>query len=144
VLLFCEVLVGDFSLELLFEVHLLEPPVLVFELLHARHHGGVHAAELGALLVERGAADAKLAADLRHCQTGFNTFQGSHDLAVGKSRLLHVELPSWKILLLGPLVYRGDYSPKSSFNRRQHSYQNTAMRFRPNSSRTYGTLQIDE
>jgi hypothetical protein len=29
--------------------------------------------------------------------------------AVGKSRLLHVELPSWKILLLGPLVYRGDY-----------------------------------
>ena len=33
----------------------------------------------------------------------------SHDLAVGKSRLLHVELPSWKILLLGPMVYRGDY-----------------------------------
>ena len=24
-------------------------------------------------------------------------------------RLLHVELPSWKILLLGPLVHRGDY-----------------------------------
>ncbi|MDP1656296.1 MAG: hypothetical protein Q8K91_07510, partial [Hylemonella sp.] len=46
---------------------------------------------------------------LRYRQTGFNTLQGSHDLAVGKSRLLHVELPSSKILLLGPLVYRGDY-----------------------------------
>jgi len=28
---------------------------------------------------------------------------------IRKPRLLHVELPSWKILLLGPLVYRGDY-----------------------------------
>lgn len=85
VLLFCEVLVGDFSLELLLQIHLLEAPVLVFELLHARHHGGVHAAELGAPLVKGGGADAKLAADLRHCQTGFNTLERSHDLAVGKS-----------------------------------------------------------
>lgn len=30
-------------------------------------------------------------------------------MAVGKSQLIHVELPSWKILLLGPLAYREDY-----------------------------------
>lgn len=35
---------------------------------------------------------------------------------VRKSRLLHEELPSWKILLLGPLLYRGDYPTKYSAN----------------------------
>jgi hypothetical protein len=107
--LFCEVLVGNLGLEFLFQVHLLEAPVLVFELLHAGHNGGVHATELGSPLLERGGAYAQLPADLRGWQADLNTLQGSHDLAVGKSRLLHVELPSWKILLLGPLVYRGDY-----------------------------------
>ncbi len=67
------------------QVHLLEAPVLVFELLHAGHHGDVHAAEFGAPFLERGGADAQLSANLRHWQTGLNTVQGSHDLAVGKS-----------------------------------------------------------
>lgn len=39
-------------------------------------------------------AGAQLAVDLRDRQTGFNTIQGSHDLADSKSRLLHVERPS--------------------------------------------------
>ena len=38
VLLLSEVLVGDFHLEFLFHVHLLEPAVLVIALHHARHH----------------------------------------------------------------------------------------------------------
>jgi hypothetical protein len=109
--LFCGGLGNDLGLELLLQIHLLEAPVLVFELLHAGHHGSVHATELGAPFVERGGADAQLSADIRHCQTDLNTLQSSHGLAVGKSRHLHVELPSWKILLLGPLVYRGDYPP---------------------------------
>jgi len=85
VLLFCEVLVGDFRLEFLFQVHLLEAPVLVFELLHARHHGGVHAAELSAPLVKGGAPDAHLSANLGHWHVSFNPFARSHDLAIGKS-----------------------------------------------------------
>ena len=84
-LLFCEVLVGDFRLEFLFEIHFLEAAILVFELLHARHHGGVHAADLGAPLVKGGAADAQLPANLGHWQADLNPFERSHDLAVGKS-----------------------------------------------------------
>lgn len=108
-LLLYEVLSRDFRLELLFDVQFLEAPVLFFELFHSGHQGRVHAAEPGAPLVHGGGADAQLPADLRHRQTRLNTFQGSHDLAVGKSRFLHVELSSWEILLLAPLVYRGDY-----------------------------------
>ena len=84
-LLFCEVLVGDFRLELLLQIHLLEAAVLVFELLHARHHGGVHVAELGGPLVKGGAIDAQLPANLAHWQASFNPFERSHDLAIGKS-----------------------------------------------------------
>ena len=39
-------------LELLFHVHLAYASVPVLEFLYARHHGGVHAAELGTPLVE--------------------------------------------------------------------------------------------
>ncbi len=84
-LLFCEVLVGDFGLEFLSEVLLLEARVLVFELLHADHHGGIHAAKLGPPLLKACGADSQLTAYLRHRQTGFNTFEGSHVLAVGKT-----------------------------------------------------------
>ena len=83
-LLFCEVLVGDLRLEFLFQVHLLEAPVLVFELLHARHHGSIHATELGAPLVKGGAANAQFPANLRHWQADLNPFERSHDLAVRK------------------------------------------------------------
>ena len=85
VLLFCEVLVGDFGLELFFKIHFAQTPVLVFELLHARHHGGVHAAELRPPLAKGGAADAQLPANLGQWQASFNPFERSHDLAVGKS-----------------------------------------------------------
>ena len=72
-LLFCEVLFGNLGFELFFEVHLLEAPVLVFELLHATHHRRVHTTELGALFVKGRCADAHFSADLRHCQTDLNT-----------------------------------------------------------------------
>ena len=39
----------------------------------------------------------------------YQLFERSHDLAVGKSCHLHVEIPLWETLLLEPLVYRGDY-----------------------------------
>ena len=91
--IFFEVLVGDFRLELLFQIHLLEAAVLVFELLHARHHEGIHATELGTSLVKSGAADAQFPANLGYWQTDLNPFERSHDLAVGKSILLHLEIP---------------------------------------------------
>ena len=37
-----------------------------------------------------------------------------HDLAVGKLRLLHVEILFEKFLLLTPVVFRGDYPRKWS------------------------------
>ena len=85
VLLFCEVLVGDFRLELILQIHLLEAAVLVFELLHARDHGGIHATELGAPVVKRSAANAQFPANLRQWQADLNPFERSDDLAVAKS-----------------------------------------------------------
>ena len=89
-LLFCEVLVGDFGLEILFEVHLAQTTVLVFKFLHVGHHGGVHAAELGAPLVERGGADALLAADHWHLQTGLGLPQKTKDLFFAEFTCSHV------------------------------------------------------
>jgi hypothetical protein len=42
-------------------------------------------------LIKRRATDAQFATDLWHRQTGFNTFQDSHDLAVDKSQLFHAQ-----------------------------------------------------
>lgn len=53
---------------------------------------GVHAAEPGAPLVERGVADAVLPAQLRYLATGFGLLEDGDDLAVGKAGLIHVEL----------------------------------------------------
>src|SRR5271170_8248521 len=90
---FCESLRDNLGLELLVEVHLLEAPVLVLKLLHPRHHRHVHAAELGAPLVERCRADSKLPTQFGHRFAGFRALERRHDLAVRKSRLLHAELP---------------------------------------------------
>ena len=80
-----KVLIGEFRLELLSRIHLLEAPVLVFELFYAQHHGGVYATELGPPPVKGGGADAQLPATLWHWQASFNAFERSHDLAVRKS-----------------------------------------------------------
>ena len=89
---FCERLRNDLSLEALLDIHLLEAPVFLLQLLHACHQRGVHAAELGAPLVERGVADAVLAAQLRYRAAGFGLLEDGDDLAVGKAGRLHVEL----------------------------------------------------
>lgn len=90
--LFCECLRNDLGLEALLGIHLLEAPVLVLELLHARHERRVHAAELGPPLVERGVADAVLAAQLRDRAAAFGLLEDGDDLAVGKTGRLHLEL----------------------------------------------------
>ena len=59
---------NDGSCKRNFAAQLAQTPVLVFELLHAGHHGGVHAAELGPPFVKRRGADTQLPADIRHWQ----------------------------------------------------------------------------
>ena len=60
--LFCHGFLDDFGFEALFGVHFFEAPVFVFQFAQPSHQRCVHAAELGAPLVERGRADAVLAA----------------------------------------------------------------------------------
>ena len=48
--------------------------------------------ELGAPLVERGVADAMLAAQFRYRAAGLGLLEDGDDLAVGKAGRLHVEL----------------------------------------------------
>ena len=62
--LFFERLRHDLGPELFLKVHLLQEPVLVIELLHARHHRHVHAAVLGTPLVERRRAHTQLSANI--------------------------------------------------------------------------------
>src|SRR3990167_1888033 len=87
--LFCECLRDHFGLELFFDVHLAESAVFFLQLLHARHQRGIHATELRAPLVERGRADAHLAAQLGHGKTSLYALERLDDLAVGESGLLH-------------------------------------------------------
>ena len=94
--LFCEGLGDNFDFETLIGVHFLQVPVLVFELLHTGHQGRIHAAELGAPFVERGIADAVLAAQLRYRAAGLGLLKDGNDLAVGKAGRFHVELSSLK------------------------------------------------
>ena len=86
---------------LLLDVHLAQPGVLGLQLLHARHQRYVHAAVLGAPLVERGRADDQLPAQLRNGKASLHALDRFNDLAICRSRLLHaVELLNEKILLL--------------------------------------------
>ena len=71
-LLFCEGLFDDQGPHLRIGVHLLQTPVLVFELLHLGHQRRVHTAELGALLVKRSRADAVFTTRIRHRRIGLS------------------------------------------------------------------------
>ena len=51
--LFLQCLLNDLGLQAFFGIHLLEPPVLVFEFLESGHQRGVHAAEFAAPFVKR-------------------------------------------------------------------------------------------
>lgn len=80
--LFLERLLDDLRLQALFGVHLLEPPVLVFELLEPGHQRGVHAAKLAAPFVEGGRTDAMLPTKLGDRAAGLCLLEYRDDLAV--------------------------------------------------------------
>jgi len=63
-------------------MHLLEPPVLVFELIEAGHQRGVHTAELATPFVERGGTDAVFPAEFRDRAAAFCLLENGNDLAV--------------------------------------------------------------
>lgn len=62
----------------------LELSPAVFELLHARHHGNIHATVLGTPLVKGRRTDAQLSEYVRYRKTRFDSFDRIRDLAVGE------------------------------------------------------------
>jgi hypothetical protein len=81
---FFERIRDDLSLKFFLKVHHIQASALFFELLHARHHGYVHAAVLGPPFVKGRRADAQLAANVGGRKLGLNTFDRIHDLAVSE------------------------------------------------------------
>ena len=53
---------------------------------------GDQATELGRPLLKRGVADAQLLAGFQDWEAKPNTIQNSHDLAIRKSRVIHLEI----------------------------------------------------
>jgi len=109
---FCERLLEQIGAQLSFGIHLLQPPVFLFQRLHLGHHRGVHAAELAPPLVERGGADAVLTAEIRNRTASLSLLQHANDLAVGKTGFLHgnlLEKDYEKIPLPTPADLWGDY-----------------------------------
>jgi hypothetical protein len=90
--LFCQGLRNDLGLQTLLGIHLFQATIFIFQLLHAGHQRGIHAAELGAPLVELGVADAVLAAQLRNRRAALGLLEDGDDLAIGKTGRLHAEL----------------------------------------------------
>jgi hypothetical protein len=82
--LFFERLRHDLGLKFFLKVHLLQAPILIFALFHPAHHGHIHAAVFGALLVKRCRTDAQLPANVGRRKTRPNKFDRIHDLAVGE------------------------------------------------------------
>lgn len=80
--LFLQGLLDDLGLEAFFGIHLLEPPVLVFEFLEAGHQGGIHAPELAAPFVKRGGTDAMFPAEFRNRAATLCLLENGDDLAV--------------------------------------------------------------
>ena len=80
--LFLQGLLDDLGLEAFFGIHLLEPPVLVFEFLEPGHQGGIHAAEFAAPFVKRGGTDAVLPAQFWNRAAGLGLLEYGDDLAV--------------------------------------------------------------
>ncbi|MDR7152054.1 hypothetical protein J2W49_004030 [Hydrogenophaga palleronii] len=64
--------------------------VLGFELAYALGFRDLHAAELGAPLIERGIAETAIAAQLLDRHAGLGLPQEPDDLFLGESALLHV------------------------------------------------------
>lgn len=69
----------DFGLELIHKVHLLKVPAFFLELLQARHHRHIHAAVLGAPLLERRRAHTQLSVRIGHRKARFETLDSIHE-----------------------------------------------------------------
>jgi len=80
--LFLQGLLDDLGLEAFFGIHLLEPPVLVFELFEPGHQGGIHAAKFAAPFVKRGRTDAVFPAEFRNWAATLGLFEDGNDLAI--------------------------------------------------------------
>jgi hypothetical protein len=80
--LFFEGLRNYLGLELVLKVHLLQTTVLFFEFFHARHHGDIHAAVLGAPFVKGRSADAQLTANIERSKLSLSALDCDHDMAI--------------------------------------------------------------
>lgn len=80
--LFCHGFLDDFGFEALFGVHFFKPSVFFLQLTQAGHQRGIHAAELGAPLIERGRTDAMLTAQLWRRGSSLGLLEDGDDLAV--------------------------------------------------------------
>lgn len=80
--LFLQGLLDDLCLQAFLGIHLLEPPVLVFEFLEPCHQRGVHAAEFAAPFVKRGRTDAVLPAEFGDRAATLGLLEYGDDLTV--------------------------------------------------------------
>lgn len=84
--LFCHCFLDDFDFELFLGVHFLQSAVFIFlQFFESSHQRGVHSAKLGPSLVEGGAANAVLPAQLRDRRSGLSLFKNGDNLAIGES-----------------------------------------------------------
>jgi hypothetical protein len=67
--LFCQCLRHNFGLELFFDVHLLEPTILLFKLFDWGHQRRAHATQLGSPLVQSCRADTQLTTYIWNAKT---------------------------------------------------------------------------
>lgn len=90
--IFCTCLSDNLSLQTFLGVHFLQPSVFVLQRLQSRHQRRIHAAELGASLVERGVADAAFTAQCGNRGATLGSLEDGDDLAADKAGGLHAEL----------------------------------------------------
>ena len=90
--LFCDDVLQCLVFEAEIGEHALELAVLFFKLLEPADIRGFHAAELGLPLVVGGLANAVFAANIGNLATAVSLFQNPNDLALRKSRFLHLAL----------------------------------------------------
>lgn len=88
------------------ELHILEPPFLVFKFLHARHHLSAKTAIISFLFVEDGCVNTHFSANIRYSKFSFIALYNVHDLAIGEFLLSHlVPFLSGKICIQRPCFY---------------------------------------
>src|SRR5690606_36697351 len=82
------------DVESLVGTELLEPPILLFELLHSPRLVDLHTSELRMPVVEDGRRDAQFPTHVLHLHAGDGLFARVHDLFLGALDLPHVPYPS--------------------------------------------------